>query len=138
MKPALRAALERSTFRLAPSDAPYGVGAKSDFRLVPFRSIAIDLAPDSPVKLGQVLFIPRLRGAPLTLIDGSRTEHDGYVMAVDTGGAIKGSHVDFFEGPQAQDILVPQLAQPFLAFAVTDPNITTRLAQQHKRARSEP
>jgi 3D (Asp-Asp-Asp) domain-containing protein len=133
MKPQLRAALDRSTFRPAPADAPYGVGSIAGYRLVPFRSIAIDRGAGAPLKLGQVVYIPKLRGASITLIDGRTVVHDGYVMTVDTGGAIKGRHVDFFEGPRKTDALIRELASPFDAYVVDDPAIIASLTRLHRR-----
>lgn len=54
--------------------------------LIPFKSVAVD---PSVIKYGTKIFIPSLQG-----IDG----HDGWVIAHDTGGAIKGNHIDFFVG----------------------------------------
>lgn len=133
MKPDLRAALEHSTFRPAPTDAPYGIGSIPGYRLVPYRSIAIDRASDAPLKLGQVIFIPKLRGASISLGDGRTVTHDGYVMAVDTGGAIKGTHIDFFEGPRTSDTLLAELATPFDAYVVTTPDTVNFLSRLHQR-----
>lgn len=57
--------------------------------LVPYHSIAVDPAV---IALGTRLYSPELAGK--TMPDGST--HDGWLIADDTGGAIKGAHIDFF------------------------------------------
>ena len=69
---------------------PYGIGSRNN-PLVPFRSVATD---PKVIPWGTILFIPKAVGA--TLPDG--TKHDGYFHAADTGGAIKGYHLDLFTG----------------------------------------
>lgn len=69
---------------------PWGTGAKG-VGLTPFRSIAVD---PKTIALGTKVFIPEAVGAPLP--DGST--HDGVFVAEDTGGAIKGKHIDVFSG----------------------------------------
>ncbi|TMJ20503.1 MAG: hypothetical protein E6G92_12425 [Alphaproteobacteria bacterium] len=133
MNPDLRSAVEHSVFAPTPADAPYGLGARSSYRLVPYRSIAIDLAAAAPLRLGQVIFIPRLRGARITMPDGRIASHDGYVMAVDTGGAIKGRHIDFFEGPRPTDVLISELRTPFEAYVVENPQAAALLTRLHAR-----
>ena len=71
----------------------YGDGAA--FNLVPFRSIAVDR---NYISYGTVLYIPKARGTKVTLPDGTTRVHDGYFIAADTGGAIKGTHIDVFFG----------------------------------------
>ncbi len=78
-----------SNNRYVVSDTPYGHGARG--ALEPFRSIAVD---PSLIKLGTKLYIAEMVGAELP--DGTR--HDGVFTAQDTGGAIKGQHIDLFAG----------------------------------------
>jgi 3D (Asp-Asp-Asp) domain-containing protein len=67
---------------------PYGVGVQG-YALVPYRSLAVD---PRFIPMGHVVELLELRG--LQLPDGSR--HDGCFVAVDTGSAIRGHHVDLF------------------------------------------
>lgn len=69
---------------------PWGLGAKGE-SLEPFRSIAVD---PKVIPLGTKILIPEAAGALLP--DGSI--HDGIFVAADTGGAIKGQHIDLFCG----------------------------------------
>lgn len=74
------------------SNCPYGIGARDEICLDPYHSVAADL---SVQKLGDVIFIPAVRGAKLP--DGSI--HDGYFIVRDTGGAIDGiGRFDFYIG----------------------------------------
>lgn len=67
---------------------PFGVGARG-WALVPWRSLAVD---SRYVPLGSTVEITELVGMPLP--DG--TLHDGCFVAVDSGGAIRGHHLDLF------------------------------------------
>jgi 3D (Asp-Asp-Asp) domain-containing protein len=67
---------------------PYGIGV-AGYALVPYRSLAVDRRF---IPIGRTVEIPDLAGLPLP--DGSR--HDGCFVAVDTGGAIIGHHLDLF------------------------------------------
>ena len=69
---------------------PWGTGAKGAL-LEPFRSLAVD---PKEIPIGTRILIPQAIGALLP--DGS--VHDGVFRADDTGGAIKGKHVDVFCG----------------------------------------
>jgi 3D (Asp-Asp-Asp) domain-containing protein len=128
--------IEKSLFTAAPADAPFGVGARSQYRLVPYRSIAIDTKENAPFSLGEVLFIPSLKGFHFTL-QGQEYVHDGYVIAVDAGGSIKGLHIDFFKGPAPNDAVPPPLAssQDHLkdAYPIYDPAVVEPLKQAHDR-----
>ncbi len=74
----------------AELDAKYSTGRGAAGRaLQPYHSIAVD---PSVIALGTRLYSPELAGK--TMPDGST--HDGYLLADDTGGAIKGNHIDFF------------------------------------------
>ena len=67
---------------------PFGRG-NGERPLIPYKSVAVD---PKIVPIGEPMYIPELDG--LVLPDG--TVHDGCVRADDTGGHIKGNHVDFF------------------------------------------
>jgi 3D (Asp-Asp-Asp) domain-containing protein len=137
MDPTQVIAIEKSTFRPTDKDAPYGVGACDSgtrYRLVPHRSIAIDARANAPLAVGQIVFIARLRGAKIMLPDGTQKRHDGYVMAADTGGSIKGKHIDYFKGPAANDHVPPALApkdEMFDAYLITAPDVLHVLKQAH-------
>jgi len=83
----------RSTFH--KSKWPYGTGNKSN-PLTPFRSIAAD---QSILPFGTVIFIPASKGNVYTF-EGKEHIHDGIWVVEDTGGAIKGNHIDIFLGPE--------------------------------------
>lgn len=85
-------AIGRSRFRV--SSQPFGEGAIGA-RLIPFRTIAVD---PRFIPHGTVLFIPAARGTAIELDGGEKRTHDGYFFAADTGGAIKGPHIDIFIG----------------------------------------
>lgn len=67
--------------------------------LMPYRTVAVD---PKRFRMGQVLFIPDLRGEAFWL-EGELFVHDGYVVAGDRGGAIKGDHIDMFVADVARD-----------------------------------
>jgi 3D (Asp-Asp-Asp) domain-containing protein len=81
--------------------APYGLGAANaeylsrvePYKLIPYRSVAVD---PKQIPLGTVLYIPKAAGIPLP----GGGEHDGYFLAHDVGGAIKGKRVDLFVGTE--------------------------------------
>lgn len=81
--------------------AKWGLGAANaewlsrlePYKLIPYRSVAVD---PRKIPLGSVLFIPRAQG--ILLPNG--TEHDGYFLAHDVGGAIKGKRLDLFVGTE--------------------------------------
>ncbi|ONG50680.1 hypothetical protein BKE38_17530 [Pseudoroseomonas deserti] len=102
---------------------------------MPHRSIAVDRT-GKLVPLGAVLSIERLRGAEIALPNGQTARHDGYVQAVDTGGAIVGpSHFDHFKGPSENDHGLPTLRSSptsmIEARIVTDPAIIRALCDEH-------
>lgn len=82
----------RTRFRLARG--PCGDGVKN-YILSPYRTIAVD--PDV-IPYGSVLFIESARGLPFTMPDGTKRVHDGYFFAADTGGLIRGNHIDVYIG----------------------------------------
>ena len=86
--------LGRTKFRLARGE--YGDGVRN-YRLVPYRTIAVDRS-QNPIPYGSLLFIPKAVGNPIILPNGETVLHDGYFFAADTGGAIKGKHIDVYIG----------------------------------------
>jgi len=134
-QPAARiAALNASRFAEVPADAPFGLGARASYRLVPYRSAAVD---PSVIPLGSVLFIPGLAGAMVTLPDGQPWRHDGYLMAVDVGGAIRGNHIDIFtgvaRGNPAPAIITSDAGKTFPARLETDATVVETLRHLHTR-----
>lgn len=91
----------------------FGEGVKG-FKLVPFRTIAVD---PNVIAYGTVVYIPSAVGEVIVNSDGTRFEHDGYFFAGDTGGAIKGNHIDVFTGVDS--------SHPF-EFVRSSPNHTTQ------------
>ncbi|MDZ4762610.1 MAG: 3D domain-containing protein [Alphaproteobacteria bacterium] len=60
--------------------------------LLPFRTVAVD---PKRFKMGTILFVPELRDHGFWM-EGELYVHDGYDIASDRGGAIKGNHIDMF------------------------------------------
>lgn len=86
--------------RFKEVSAPFGLGCRNN-PLVPFRSIAVDR---TVIPYGTVLYIPQAVGAKLP--DG--TIHDGYFLAADVGGGIKGQRLDLFTGLGDQRMALTQ------------------------------
>jgi 3D (Asp-Asp-Asp) domain-containing protein len=84
--------VSKTKFRVAKG--AYGDGVRQ-YKLVPFRTVAVD---PTLIPYGSVLYIPGARGNRVTLPDGTKVRHDGYFFAGDTGGAIKGTHIDVYIG----------------------------------------
>ena len=130
--------IKRQTFFHIGEEDKYGLGGTEKYRLIPFRSIAVDR---SKIPWGTALYIPGLRGAAITLPDGSAAKHDGYVYAVDKGGQITGNHIDFFEGlPReigtpvvAASVITSNPARTFSAYIVQDDDVVTYLRKLHVR-----
>lgn len=77
-------------------ECPYGLGVK-DICLDPYHTISADL---SFYKLGEVIFIPSVRGMQLP---GGET-HDGYFIVRDSGSNLKSDkRFDFFTGFDSGD-----------------------------------
>jgi len=72
------------------TDAPFGLGV-DNYRLIPYRTIAVD---PTRILIGSVVFIPQAYGVRLP----SGEIHDGFFLAHDIGGAIKGDRIDIFLG----------------------------------------
>lgn len=66
-----------------------------NYKITPFKTIAVDR---HTIPYGSRIFIPAMKGIKY-VFEGKEYVHDGIVTAQDTGGAIKGSHIDFYIGP---------------------------------------
>lgn len=115
----LRGAVKSATrrARFAPFEHPAGCDVRPD-PLIPYRTIAVDRRR---IKRGSVLYIPDLRGQ-IFYQDGLPYAHDGYVIATDTGGAIKGNHIDVFvddiETKPFPSLIASHPSKTFKAFIV--------------------
>jgi 3D (Asp-Asp-Asp) domain-containing protein len=116
--------------RWSVTDALYGLGV-SNYHLVPYRTIAVDR---TVIPIGSVVHIPAARGIAYSSDEGPQV-HDGYFLAADVGGAVKGNHIDVFTG------LGPHTVFPFVksradatfeATIVDDPAIKSRLMAMHR------
>jgi 3D (Asp-Asp-Asp) domain-containing protein len=88
--------------------------------LMPYRTIAVD---PKKIKMGTVLYVPALRDHGFWL-DGELFVHDGYVVAGDRGGAIKGDHIDMFvsesESSPFPDVVSSSPNKTFSAYIVSE------------------
>ena len=127
LKPEVNERLGRQAWTRVTGNGQFGLGVRN-YRLVPFRTIAVDR---KTIPYGTVLFIPALKGVRFN-DNGTQRTHDGYVLAGDTGSAIKGNHIDFFTGnfigaPPA--FVTSRETGLFDAQIVTDANIISALRQ---------
>lgn len=110
----------------------YGDGGNG-YRLVPFRTIAVDR---NVFPFGTVIYIPDAKGVQVTLPSGTVVKHDGYFYAADTGGAIKGKHIDVFCGTSARNcfpgIITSDENKPFAALEISDAAVKNSLEAMHK------
>ncbi|HWW07413.1 3D domain-containing protein [Collimonas sp.] len=111
---------------------PFGDGV-SGFILVPYRTIAVD---PSRIPFGTALYIPKAKGVEVTVVPGKTIRHDGYFFAADTGGAIKGQHIDVFCGATAENcfpaFITSDDTTAFKAVVVTDASVISKLKNMHK------
>ncbi len=129
LKPTVVRAINRSLF--APAKGPYGDGS-GGFILVPYRTIAVD---KTVIPLGTLIYIPDAKGKEIILPSGSKVKHDGYFLAADVGGAIKGNHIDTFLGITDKNpfAYVKSIATPtFKAFVIKDSVIENKLKTLHQ------
>ena len=120
--------VSRTKFKVARGE--YGDGVRR-YKLVPYRTIAVDR---TRIPYGSIVYIPSARGNEIILPDGSKTIHDGYFFAGDTGGAIKGAHIDVFIGVAPKNPfkwVKSYEGGTFKAYVVTDPVITEKLTNIH-------
>lgn len=118
-------------FRIA--NGPYGDGAdETDYILFPYRTIAVD---SSFIPFGSLLYIPAARGIKVSLKNGKVFTHDGYFFAADKGGAIKGNHIDVFQGvqiiPEFQKFVKSREDKTFKAYVVKNQKIREALNWAH-------
>jgi 3D (Asp-Asp-Asp) domain-containing protein/peptidoglycan hydrolase-like protein with peptidoglycan-binding domain len=117
--------------RYRPARGPFGDGVQN-YILVPFRTIAVD---PNVIPFGTALFIPDAVGARFPLPDGTEAVHDGYFFAADTGGAIKGTQIDVFQGILTGRPFAPFITSDpkrgFTAHVVTDAAVTKSLRDTH-------
>ncbi|WP_286939553.1 3D domain-containing protein [Achromobacter sp. UBA4530] len=109
----------------------YGDGG-SNYRLIPFRTVAVD---KNVFPFGTVFFIPDAKGVSVTLPSGRVVYHDGYFFAADTGGAIKGNHIDVFCGTSAQNcfpgFITSNSDKTFVAMEISDAAVKDVLEAMH-------
>ncbi len=120
------------SFYVATS-GPFGDGV-ARYILVPFRTIAVD---PNKIPFGTALYIPRAKGSEISLAPGITVKHDGYFFAADTGGAIKGQHIDVFCGASATNclptIITSNESKGFKSLIVRDPAVLSSLKALHTR-----
>ncbi len=123
-------AVGRSRYRQARGQ--YGDGVKS-YKLVPYRTIAVD---KSNIPYGSLVYIPQARGKNVELPSGETVIHDGYFFAGDTGGAIKGNHIDVFSGVYRKNpfpnFIFSKSGLTFDAFIINDAEISKKIAELHQ------
>ncbi|MDG1334327.1 MAG: 3D domain-containing protein [Crocinitomicaceae bacterium] len=110
----------------------FGEGVKN-FKLVPFRTVAVD---PKMIPYGTVLFIPAAVGVAIESPDGKTYLHDGYFFAGDTGGAIKGSHIDVFTGVDSShpfSFVKSSANKTTDCYIVTDEKVTKFLRVMHQK-----
>ncbi len=116
---------------------PRGCGVRNH-PLVPYRTIAVD--PDT-IPLDTVVFVPELRGRTFAM-DGQSFVHDGYLVAGDRGGAIKGRHIDVFldesgAGP-LEDLFASTASRTFTAHMLGGDHPASAAVRATQSASCEP
>jgi 3D (Asp-Asp-Asp) domain-containing protein len=109
----------------------FGNGVKN-YSLLPYRTIAVD---PKMIPYGTVIFIPSIRGKIILLPDGTKSAHDGYFFAGDTGSAIHKNHIDIFTGIVSENPF-PETIQSnekkiFNACIITDQKIIQTVTSWH-------
>ena len=93
--PATKTRPRTPRYRVMDETRPWGIGVR-DIPLVPFRSIASDPAV---IATGTRVYVRELDGVTMPGdAPWGGFVHDGCVVAVDVGEAIRGAHIDFFSG----------------------------------------
>lgn len=109
----------------------YGDGV-SGYKLVPFRTIAVDR---SYIPIGTLVFIPQAVGVVVTLPNGDTAKHDGYFFAADVGGDIKTNHIDTFFGLKTKNPFKYVTSKPestFDAYIIRGSAVEAALTKLHK------
>ena len=105
----------------------YGYGV-INYKLVPYRSIAVDSAV---IPYGTVIYVPAIKGLSVELPNKAKVKHDGYLFASDAGGAIKNEHIDVFTGICTHNpfpkVVTSDKDIKFDAYIVTDKRIISSL-----------
>jgi 3D (Asp-Asp-Asp) domain-containing protein len=118
--------------RFAPFNHPLGCDVRPQ-PLLAWRTIATD---PKVIPRGTVLYVPDLRGRPFWM-GGEHYVHDGYLVADDRGGAIKGRHIDFFVGEHMDapfpDLITGSSGSTFAAFPVAEDAPAARAIAGAKR-----
>jgi 3D (Asp-Asp-Asp) domain-containing protein len=120
--------VSRTKFRVARGE--YGDGVRR-YKLIPYRTIAVDR---TRIPYGSIVYIPEARGNEITLPDGTKEIHDGYFFAGDTGGAIKGAHIDVYIGVAKTNPfswVKSTASRTFKAYVVEDEVIKEKLTNIH-------
>jgi 3D (Asp-Asp-Asp) domain-containing protein len=117
--------------RFAIAKGIFGDGVNG-YALIPYRTIAVD---KQKIPFRSVIYIPKARGVNIELPSGIKVAHDGYFFAGDTGGAIKGEHIDVFSGVLISNPF-PNFVDKdenfrFDAYLVEDKDIKERLLNVH-------
>jgi 3D (Asp-Asp-Asp) domain-containing protein len=103
--------------RFAAFHHPYACDVRP-IPLMAYRTIAVD---STRIPMGTVLYVPDLVGRSFWM-NGEFYIHDGYVVASDRGGAIRGNHIDLFvdEGVAMpfRDVVTSSKRDTFDAFVV--------------------
>ena len=111
---------------------PFGDGV-AGYKLVPYRTIAVD---KKIIPYGTVIYIPSARGSQINSMPNGSIKHDGYFFAGDTGGAIKGNHIDTFCGATSSNCLpsfiTSDSAKTVEAFVVKDAAVIETLRARQK------
>ena len=86
----------------------YGTGVMN-LPLTPYKSIAVD---KRVIPYGSKIYIPSAVGTEYKF-EGKTLVHDGIFFAQDTGGLIKGNHIDVYIGPVEGGLKAAINANPF-------------------------
>jgi 3D (Asp-Asp-Asp) domain-containing protein len=115
LSPAIKYATRHARF--AAFHHPQGCDVRP-IPLMAYRNIAVDA---DRIPMGTVLFVPGLQGRSFWM-NGEFYVHDGYVIASDKGGAIKGNHIDLFVDDGAampfRDVVSSNRRDTFQAYVV--------------------
>lgn len=115
----------------APARGEYGDGV-SGYKLVPFRTVAVDR---TFIPIGTLIFVPQAVGVLVTLPGGDTAKHDGYFFAADVGGDIKTNHIDVFFGLKTKNPFKFVTSTPegtFDAYVIKGSSVESDLTKLHK------